>query len=515
MPRTLRLILGDQLTHSLQIIKDADKDNDVFLLAEVREEVAHIKHHIKKVAFIFSAMRHFADELEKHGYNVRYTKIGDPKNTNCLLGEITRAIFETKFEQVCVTEPSEYRLREEFLAWQQRLALPVSIFPDNRFLCTNEQFQTWMESDKELTMEHFYRKMRKQHNVLMENEKPIGNTWRHNTEKRLLSGFPSTTPRPIQHSPDGITRQVMRDVKLHFSTHFGEPEPFHFAVCAAQAKWALDDFIENRMAFFSDHKITLTQNAPWMFHDYLSVYLNCGLLRPIEVITAAEKAYKKNIAPLHAVEGFIRQILGWREYVRGIYWSNMPYYAFTNDLNAQRKLPEFYRTAQTKMNCIKQSVEATQKYAYAHHNQRLMILGNFALLAEINPTEVNQWFWVAYADAYEWVMRPNVTGTALYADGGKFASKPCATSGTEINKTSNYCQHCQYNVKKEQGSDACPFNYLYWHFLIKNKDYLHTNPELAPPYQTLQKMSNEKQHIIVQDAETFLEKMEKAESDNG
>lgn len=511
MPRTLRLILGDQLTHTLPMIQEADPQRDLFILVEVREEVAHVKYHIKKVAFIFSAMRHFAEELQKRGFKIRYTRISDPRNTNCLLGEITRAIRDSNFDLVCVTEPSEYRLAEEFKAWQQRLALPVEIYPDDRFYCSTQQFQDWAADKKSLQMDHLYREMRTQHNILMEDGKPIGGKWSFDSNKGNLPKNKGHIPKPIQHSPDGVTKQVIRDVNLHFSTHFGELEPFHLAVCAAQAQWALSDFIESRLSKFKDHQEIMLQGEPWLYHSYISAYLNCGLLTPKEVIGAVLKAYKRQRVTLSAVEGFIKQILGWREFVRGMYWLNMPQYTLENYLEAKLSLPTFYWHAETKMNCMQQCVSDSKQYAYTHNIQRLMVLGNFALLAGIRPQEVNKWFWIVYADAFEWVELPNVSGLALFADGGKLTDKPHAYSGTDINKKSNYCQQCQYKVKEEQGPDACPFNYLYWHFLIKHQDKFKEDAGMNTPYKALEDMDAEKQKVVVQDAKSFLEKMGKGE----
>lgn len=505
MSGCLRLILCDQLSHSLPIVQDANPNDDLFLIAEVREEVTHVKHHIKKIAFLFSAMRHFAEELEEKGFQVRYVKISDPKNTNCLLGEITRAIRDTACTHVCVTKPSEYRLSEEFSAWQQRLATPICIYSDNRFLCSKDQFQTWSKGKKQLRMEHFYREMRRRHNVLMQDGKPVGGKWNYDAQNRHKYGDSSPPiPEPDGFAPDGITKQVIRDVSLHFSTHFGDLEPFHYGVTQAQAKQVLESFIENRLPHFGDYQDAMLQDNDWLFHSHISLYLNCGLLLPSEAIQAAEMAYLEQKAPLNAVEGFIRQILGWREFVRGIYWLLMPEYQHKNFLSAKRKLPEFYWTGNTKMNCLKQCVKATKQHAYAHHIQRLMVLGNFALLAGLHPDEVNEWYLCVYADAYEWVELPNVTGMVLFADGGVLASKPYAASGAYINKMSDYCQHCQYKVKEKTGEDACPFNYLYWNFFIQNKDKLHNNPRLGMPYRTLANMSEEKQTIIVQDANAFL-----------
>ena len=266
---------------------------------------------------------------------------------------------------------------------------------------------------------------------------------------------------------DAITQEVLRDVARVFPDHFGDLEPFHFAVTRKQALKVLKEFIEQRLPAFGDYQDAMIEGEPWMYHSHLSFYLNCGLLLPLECVQAAEQAYHAGTAPLNAVEGFIRQIMGWREYIRGIYWLKMPDYAKSNFLAATRSLPEFYWTGDTQMNCLKQCVLETKKNAYAHHIQRLMVLGNFALLAGIDPRQVNEWFLIVYADAYEWVELPNVSGMILFADGGYLGSKPYAAGGNYIHKMSNYCQNCTYKVTQKNGEQACPFNYLYWNFWHK------------------------------------------------
>jgi deoxyribodipyrimidine photolyase-related protein len=289
-----------------------------------------------------------------------------------------------------------------------------------------------------------------------------------------------------------------------FSTHFGDIQPFDFAVSRKQALYVLTKFIEERLCDFGTYQDAMLEGEAWMFHSHISFYLNCGLLLPLECIQKAEQAYYEKQAPLNAVEGFIRQILGWREYVRGIYWLKMPEYEKQNFFNCNRTLPDFYWTANTTMNCLKQCITETKKNAYAHHIQRLMILGNFALLTGVSPDEINKWFMIVYADAYHWVELPNVTGMAIFADGGLLASKPYAAGGAYINKMSNYCKNCTYNVKEKNGTTACPFNYLYWNFLITNKNKLKNNQRLNMTYRTLEEMTENKKKSITSDSNKFL-----------
>ena len=311
-------------------------------------------------------------------------------------------------------------------------------------------------------------------------------------------------PLPYKANIDKVTREVIDLVSARFADHFGDLEPFYLAVTRKQALQVLEQFIQQRLPYFGDYQDAMIEGEPWMYHSHLSFYLNCGLLLPMECVRAAEQAYYQGKAPLNAVEGFIRQIIGWREFVRGIYWLTMPKYADKNFFSATRDLPEFYWGGNTKMNCLQQCVSETRAHAYAHHIQRLMVLGNFALLAGISPKHVNEWFLIVYADAYEWVELPNVTGMALFADGGYLASKPYAAGGAYINKMSNYCRQCQYKVSKKNGPDACPFNYLYWHFLIQHREKLQSNPRIAMMYQTYDRMDENKKAHIHSDSELFL-----------
>jgi deoxyribodipyrimidine photolyase-related protein len=341
----------------------------------------------------------------------------------------------------------------------------------------------------------------------MHDGKPIGGQWNFDAENRKQPPQNLTIPETYNTSPDAITQAVIKLVDSQFADHFGDSLPFHFATTRRQALRALKKFIDERLLHFGDYQDAMIEGEAWMYHSHIGLYINCGLLLPLECIESAESAYHHGLAPLNAVEGFIRQILGWREYVRGIYWLKMPGYAKENFFKAKRKLPAFYWTGETEMNCLKQCVQETRKNAYAHHIQRLMVLGNFALLAGIDPTYVNEWYLLVYADAYEWVELPNVTGMMLFADGGILASKPYAAGGSYIDKMSTYCQNCSYNVKKKTGQTACPFNYLYWDFLIRNRKLLAHNPRIGMMYKTYDRMSEEKKKAIRTDSKLFLDQL--------
>ncbi len=492
-------VFADQLSHELASLARADKHDDVVLMMEVRAEATAPRHHKKKIAFLFSAMRHFAAELSGAGWRVDYVRLDDPENTHDFAGEIARARARHQAREVIATWPGEYRIAVLLRD------LGVSLVEDTRFLATRADFAAWAAERKHWRMEFFYRGLRARHGVLMRGDMPEGGKWNFDHENRKRLPNEIVIPPPYAEAPDALTEEVLALVARHFPDHFGQLRPFSYAVTRAGAQAALRQFIDQRLAQFGDYQDAMRQGEPWLFHSHISLYLNCGLLLASQCITAAEAAFRAGRVALNAAEGFIRQILGWREYVRGVYWLKMPGYADENALSAMRPLPEFYWTGATDMNCLRQAVLETRANAYAHHIQRLMVLGNFALLAAIAPQAVNEWYLLVYADAYEWVELPNVTGMALFADGGVLASKPYAASGAYINRMSDYCQHCRYNVAEKLGPHACPFNALYWHFLDRNRDRLKGNPRLGVIYQSLDKMPEAQRKATTAAAETFLD----------
>lgn len=509
--RSLIFILGDQLSHSISSLSHCNKSQDIVFMCEVLEEANYVKHHKKKIVFLFSAMRHFSLELKAKGYTVDYIPLSDIKNTGSFRGEIQRAIKRHRPDRIIVTFPAEYRVLKNIESWQSEFCLPVEISEDSRFLFKLDDFALWAQKRKQLRMEFFYREMRKHHNILMDGTKPIGGKWNYDSENRKTPKRGLMIPQTYTAKPDTITKDVLKLVSDYFPNHFGDLTSFHFAVTRENALQAMKDFINRRLAMFGDYQDGMLQGEPWLFHSHLSFYLNCGLLLPLECVRACEQAYYEKKAPLNAVEGFIRQVIGWREYVRGIYWLKMPDYAQTNFFKTKRKLPNFYWTGNTKMNCLKQCVIETKQNAYAHHIQRLMVLGNFALIAGIDPKDVNAWFLTVYADAYEWVELPNVSGMALFADGGLLASKPYAASGSYIHKMSDYCQSCSYKVNKKNGPDACPFNYLYWDFLARNHDKLSNNQRMGLIYKLYDRMDQKRKHAIKEDSKSFLNSLNKEE----
>ncbi|AJI52687.1 cryptochrome/photolyase family protein [Francisella philomiragia] len=506
--RILRLILGDQLSQSISSLRDCDKANDVVMMCEVMQEASYVKHHKKKLVHIFSAMRHFALQLHKLGYKVCYTKLDDPKNTGSFHSEVQKVIEKLGAQKLIVTEPGEYRVLEDIQSWQKDFSIGVEIRSDDRFLATIEEFTNWAKGYKQLRMEYFYRYMRIKNNILLDSDgKPEGGQWNYDSQNCKTPSTNTKVPESYKSTADDITKRVIELMEKTFDNNFGDIEPFNYAVTREEALEALELFIKERLSSFGDYQDAMLEGQAWMYHSHISMYINSGLLLPIECIKAAEKAYYNGKAPLNAVEGFIRQILGWREFVRGVYWLKMPDYRDMNYLEATRKLPSFYWDAETKMNCLHQCIKETKENAYAHHIQRLMVLGNFALLAGIDPKYVNEWYLLVYADAYEWVELPNVSGMVLFADGGYLASKPYAASGSYIKKMSNYCDNCSYKVGNKNGINACPFNYLYWDFLARNKSKLANNPRLAMIYKSYEKMTDEKKELIKQDSEKLLEEL--------
>ncbi|MFN9002206.1 MAG: cryptochrome/photolyase family protein [Alphaproteobacteria bacterium] len=504
----LRLILADQLSESIAALQGLDKAQDTVMLCEVMEEASYVPHHPKKIAFLFSAMRHFAAELEAQGVRVRYVTLNDTENTGSFTGEAERAVKALGVSRIIVTEPGEYRVREMIKNWAATLGIPIEILPDTRFLATHEEFAAWAKGKKQLRMEFFYREMRKKYAILMEpGNKPTGGEWNYDKENRKPPKAGMVSPPRMAHKKSAITKEVLALVKERFSHHFGVLEPFHYAVTRRQALLELDHFIRRLLPEFGDYQDAMVAGEPYLYHSLISSYLNAGLLLPLEICQKAEAAYRAGNVPLNAAEGFIRQILGWREYIRGIYWHFMPEYGQRNSLNATRPLPDFYWGAPTGMFCVAETVRHTRDHAYSHHIQRLMITGNFALLAGLDVAAVQEWYLAVYSDAYEWVEMPNTLGMALFGDGGVVASKPYAASGKYIHRMSNYCEKCIYDPDVMTGENACPFNALYWDFLVRHEDKFRGNQRMPYMFSTWDRFAPEKQQVIRVHAATTLRKM--------
>ena len=503
----LVLVLGDQLSAVLSALRAADKARDVVVMAEVADEAGYVPHHPKKIAFVFSAMRKFAAELRAAGWDVRYGRLDDPATGASICAELLRRGEEVGATEVLATEPGEWRLIEAL----QACPLPVTLQPDDRFLCSHADFEAWAAGRKALRMEYFYREMRKTTGLLMEGDQPAGGQWNFDHDNRKPAPGAVDFDGPMRFAPDAVTREVLDLVADRFGDNFGDLEDFWFATDRAQARRALAHWIAGGLPKYGDYQDAMVTGERFLWHGVISMYVNAGLLGPMEVCAAVEEAWRDGRAPLNAAEGFIRQVIGWREYVRGIYFLEGPDYTARNALGQTRDLPPVYWGGETGMRCMAEAVGQTRTEAYAHHIQRLMVTGNFALLAGVDPAQVHEWYLAVYADAYEWVEAPNVIGMSQFADGGIIASKPYVSSGNYINKMSDYCKGCAYSVTKKTGQGACPFNLLYWHFMDRHRDLFAGNPRMAQMYRTWDRMDADKREVILSEAEQVLSRLDAGE----
>ena len=510
MTRALIPVLGDQLSFNLSSLADADPATSIVLMMEVADETTYVRHHKRKIAYILSAMRHHAEALRERGWTVDYVRLDDADNTGSFTGEIARAVERHAPDRIIVTEGSEWRVQAMLDAWETMFGIPVEICPDTRFVCDHATFEAWARDKKQLRMEYFYREMRRATGLLMDGKDPAGGQWNFDHDNRKPAKADLLMPHRRGVPPDAITQDVLTLVADRFADHPGNLAGFDIAVTAAQAAEAQAVFLREGLPRFGDFQDAMLTGEPLLYHAHLSFYLNSGLLDPLSLCRAVEAEYRAGRAPLNAVEGFIRQIVGWREYVRGLYWWTGPDYVTRNFLNATRPLPAFYWTGDTDMHCLSQAIGQTLDLAYAHHIQRLMITGNFALLIGADPQEVHRWYLEVYADAYEWVELPNVLGMSQFADGGLLASKPYASSGAYIDRMSDYCGTCRYDVKQRTGPNACPFNALYWDFLARNEDKLGRNQRMAMVYRNWTRMDADTQNALRKQAAGFLSSLDVA-----
>lgn len=499
----LILVLGDQLSLNSAALKEANKDRDIIIMAEVMEEGSYVQHHPKKIALILSAMRKFAAALRKEGWTVVYSELDDTDNTQSIPGELIRRADQYGANTVVATRPGEWRLIKAL----EDCPLTMTLLDDDRFIASHAEFERWAEGRKTLRMEYFYREMRRKTGLMMEGDDPEGGQWNYDHDNRKPAPKDIDYSGPMQFMPDATVQDVLDLVERRFDHHFGDLRSFWFATDQEQARRSLTHFVKYGLAKFGDYQDAMLAENLFLYHALVAPYLNIGLLDPLEVCQAVEEAWKAGDVPINAAEGFIRQVIGWREYVRGIYFLEGPDYASRNCLNHQRSLPDMFWGGETKMRCVEKAVGQTKTEAYAHHIQRLMITGNFALLAGIDPAEVSDWYLAVYADAFEWVEAPNVVGMSQFADGGVIASKPYVSSGAYINRMSNYCKGCSYKVSVKTGEGACPFNLLYWHFLDRNKDRFAKNPRMGNMYRTWDRMDQDKRKTVIKEADDFLNRM--------
>lgn len=490
--RHLVIVLGDQLDHHSAAFDGFDARRDLIWMAEVAGESVHVLSHKVRIAFFLSAMRHFAAELREKQYNVEYRRLDAPENRGELGLELRAAIDRVKPEQVIAVEPGEHRVEVMLKSVAKAAAVTLQLRPDQHFYCSRQEFASWANGRKQLRMEFFYRELRKKSGVLMDHGAPVAGEWNFDVENRKSfgkSGPGLLLSTPHSFPPDAITREVLELVNRRFEKHPGWLNHFDFPVTAADALIALQDFIQHRLSDFGAHQDAMWTDEPYLFHSRLSGLLNLKLLNPRTVLMAAEDAYHRGEAPIASVEGFIRQILGWREYVRGIYWTQMPKYLARNALQARQNLPDFYWTGDTDMNCLRQAIGQTLTHGYAHHIQRLMVTGLYALLFGVKPVEVHKWYLAIYWDAVEWVELPNTLGMSQYGDGGLMGSKPYVASGRYISRMSNYCEGCRYKPEEAVGENACPFTTLYWDFLIRHEQVLAENQRMKLQVRNLARFS--------------------------
>ena len=505
-PRLI-LILGDQLTPDIAALRAADITRDFVVMAEVMAEGTSVPHHPQKIVLILTAMRKFAAQLQAAGWRVLYSNLDDPANSQTITGELLRRAVDTGADSVLATQCGEWRLRASL----DDLPLPVTQLPDDRFICSEIEFAQWAEGRKQLRMEYFYRDMRRKTNLMMDGDKPSGGQWNFDHDNRKPAKADLFRKAPLRFEPDQVTLEVMALVAAKF-THFGTMDGFGWATDRDGALQALAHFITQALPRFGEEQDAMLRSDPTLSHALISPYLNMGLLTSLEVCQAAQGAWAAGHVPINAAEGFIRQIIGWREYIRGIWALKGPDYLTLNALQNAAPLPPLYWGAPTKMSCLSHAVSQTQSLAYAHHIQRLMVTGNFALLAGIDPAYVHEWYLSVYIDAYEWVEAPNTIGMSQFADGGVVGSKPYVSSGAYIDRMSDYCGECAYSVKEKTGDRACPFNLLYWHFLIRHRDRFKSNPRMGQMYFTWDKMDASHRHRVLADADRFLERLQAGEN---
>lgn len=489
--RTLLLVLGDQLDQNSPLFDGRDSSHDAIWMAEVVGESTQVWSSKPRTALFLSAMRHFRNAMRAGGWTVHYAELDAEGNTGALDTELARAVAALRPSELAVVEPGEHRLRVMLERTAGQLGLPLTIHTDTHFLSTGDEFRAHAAGRKQLRMEFFYREMRKKHGVLLEGDgSPVGGAWNFDAENRKSFGKqgPGLVPAPIRFVPDATTRDVIALVNERFAAHPGVLTQFDWPVTPAQAQAALDDFIAHRLQDFGRWQDAMWTGEAWLYHSRLAAAMNLHLLDPRDVLAAAEKAYWEKRAPLESVEGFIRQILGWREYVRGVYWLHMPEYLDRNAMKAHEPLPGFYWTGETPMACLDDAIRQTLAYGYAHHIQRLMVTGLYALLLGVEPQQVHAWYLAVYVDAVEWVELPNTLGMSQYADGGVMASKPYVATGKYIQRMSNHCTGCRFDPAESTGANACPFTTLYWDYLLRNESKLRGNQRMTMQLKNLTRL---------------------------
>jgi len=503
--KTLRLILGDQLNIKHSWFKKANEDI-IYCMFEMRQETDYVIHHTQKVIGFFAAMRQFAEDLESQNHCVIYFKINEKKNTQNLSKNISALIREHGIEHFEYIFPDEYRLDEQLQSFCNSLDISSKATSAEHFYTKRHDLKTFFDGKKQYLMEHFYRSMRKKHDILMVGDQPEGGKW--NYDKSNRNKWKGDFGIPNYKAFKNEVSQVIKDIEISKIKTIGKfnTKTFSYPITRAQALEQLKYFCEALLIHFGDYQDAMHTNEAYLFHSRLSFAMNLKLISPRAIVTTVINYYRKHGEDIHIsqVEGFIRQVIGWREYMRGMYWALMPDYKITNALDNQNKLPNFFWTGNTKMNCLKHAINNSLDNGYAHHIQRLMITGNYALLTQTHPDEIDRWYLGIYVDAIEWVQLPNTRGMSQFADGGKIATKPYISSGSYINKMSNYCTDCNYNKNKKVGDDACPFNSLYWNFLDDKREQIGNNFRMRMMYSVLDKMNKQDVNQIKEKAQHII-----------
>ena len=496
--RNLVIVLGDQLDLDAACFDGFDNALDAVWMAEVDEESTHVWSAKQRIAIFLAGMRHFAAELQLAGRQLHYTRLDAAGNQGTLAAELQVAIKQLRPAGLVVTAPGDWRVLQALRGAAKAAQVPLEVRDDRHFFSTVREFAAHAEGRKQLRMEFWYREQRKKNGILMEGNKPAGDEWNFDADNRESFGKagPGALPPRAMFPPDAMTQDVIALVNQRFATHPGSLDSFAWPVTRAQALEALAAFIAQRLPLFGKYEDAMWHGEAWLYHSHLSSAMNLKLLGAREVVQAAEDAWRAGTAPLAAVEGFVRQILGWREFIRGVYWTQMPEYASVNSLGAEEKLPAFYWTGDTDMHCMKDALRQTLDLGYAHHIQRLMVTGLYALLYGVQPQEVHGWYLSVYVDAVEWAEMPNVLGMSQFADGGLMSSKPYAATGKYIQRMSNHCAGCKYDPALSTGASACPFTTLYWDFLMRHEVRLTANPRMALQVKNIARLAPEKKAEI-------------------
>jgi len=508
--RALIVVLGDQLDLDAAAFDGFDSGLDAVWMAEVADESTHVWSSKPRTVMFLAAMRHFALALQAADRSLFYTRLDAPGNGGSLGTQLQADIERLRPARLVMNAPGDWRVLQSIKAVAEATTLPLDVREDRHFFSSIGEFAEHAKGRKSLRMEYFYREQRKRHGVLMEGDQPIGGKWNFDADNResFAATGPGAVPPRSAFAADAVTREVIALVNTRFAKHPGRLDSFAWPVTRDQALQSLQAFIKERLPLFGRYQDAMWPGDPWLFHAHLSAALNLKLLNPREVVAAAEAAYLEGSVPLASAEGFIRQILGWREYVRGVYWAQMPGYAESNALGHTRPLPDWFWTGNTRMACVRSAVKLSLANAHAHHIQRLMVIGNFALLAGLDPQALHRWYLGIYIDAFEWVELPNTLGMSQFADGGLLATKPYVSAAAYLHRMGDHCGQCPYRRDQPTGPRACPFNALYWNFLDRHADTLGRNPRLAMPYRQLARMPDSRRQALAQQAGQLLANLE-------